>query len=125
MKPQSRSTVLDEPRLARLLFADTRFAPLWLVIRLPLGMWWLEQGRQRVTSGSWMYGGAALGDGWRSTIETLPGSGPPIDGWQRAIAGFGLTHGLERWLAPIAAIGQTLIGVALILGALTSVAALL
>jgi hypothetical protein len=44
MKANEERTVIDEPRLARLLFADARFGSLWLPVRLYLGWAWWEAG---------------------------------------------------------------------------------
>jgi hypothetical protein len=44
MKANEEGVVIEEPRLARLIFADTRFGWLWLPLRLYLGWAWLEAG---------------------------------------------------------------------------------
>ena len=44
MKENEERVVIEEPRLARLIFADTRFGWLWLPLRLYLGWSWWEAG---------------------------------------------------------------------------------
>lgn len=39
-----RETVIPEPNVTRFLFADTRLAPVWLIIRVYLGGLWLLAG---------------------------------------------------------------------------------
>lgn len=41
----SVSTQIPEPLVARFLFADTRMAWFWLIVRLYLGYEWLTAGR--------------------------------------------------------------------------------
>jgi hypothetical protein len=44
MKTNEERVMIEEPRLARLIFADTRFGWLWLPLRLYLGwVWWEGQ----------------------------------------------------------------------------------
>jgi hypothetical protein len=43
------SRVVADPPLARFLFADTRLAPLSLVVRLYVGFAWLDAGWHKVT----------------------------------------------------------------------------
>jgi len=42
------SRVVEDPPLARFLFADTRLAPLWLVIRLYVGYAWFDAGWHKI-----------------------------------------------------------------------------
>ena len=44
-----RPSELQEPALARFLFADTRAAWLWLVVRVYLGYEWLLAGWDKLT----------------------------------------------------------------------------
>lgn len=51
-----------EPEISRLLFADTRLAPLWALLRIYVGYEWLMAGWGKVTSPAWVGadGGAAV-----------------------------------------------------------------
>jgi hypothetical protein len=44
MKTTEERVLIEEPRWARLIFADTRFGWLWLPFRLYLGWSWFEAG---------------------------------------------------------------------------------
>ena len=46
MKTSEERVLIEEPRLARLIFADTRFGWLWLPLRLYLGWAWFEANEQ-------------------------------------------------------------------------------
>src|SRR5579862_5703157 len=54
MRRQSEHTVqVDEPPIARFLFADTRMAWLWLIVRLYAGYMWLTEGWDKLHSAVW------------------------------------------------------------------------
>jgi len=46
---------LPEPRLARFLFADTRLAPLWAILRLYVGWQWLLAGYEMPHAATFSY----------------------------------------------------------------------
>lgn len=52
------TTQISEPNITRFLFADTRVAPVWLVVRVYLGVLWLLAGWGKVTGGGWIGEGA-------------------------------------------------------------------
>src|SRR5579863_7356127 len=64
---QSRSaTQVPEPPIARFLFADTRIAWLWLIVRLYVGWQWLVAGIEKLTGYSIDIGsfGQHTGNSW-------------------------------------------------------------
>lgn len=50
----ARESQIPEPNITRFLFADTRMAPVWLVVRVYLGYLWLTAGIGKVIEGGWM-----------------------------------------------------------------------
>jgi thiosulfate dehydrogenase [quinone] large subunit len=117
-------TQVAEPRIARLLFADTRFAWVWLLARLWLGWQWLEAGWHKVTDPEWVSSGLALRGFWERAI-TVPETGrPPIayDWYREFLAGL-LAGEHYSWFGGLVAWGELLVGVALIVGCLTGLAA--
>jgi uncharacterized membrane protein YphA (DoxX/SURF4 family) len=54
--PNREAVMVEEPRIARLLFADTRFAWLWLPLRLYLGWAWWEAGWHKFVDPKWIDG---------------------------------------------------------------------
>jgi thiosulfate dehydrogenase [quinone] large subunit len=115
---------IPDPPLARMLFSTTRFAWLWLIIRVYLGWTWLSSGWGKISGGAWMTGEPLRGF-WQGAVA-IPAEGRPdiAFGWYRTFLQFMLDNGWYSWFGPLVAIGETLIGVALILGALTGIAAL-
>jgi len=115
---------IPEPNVTRFLFADTRMAPVWLILRLWLGYEWLHAALGKWIEGGWVgegAGGAVKGFA-QGAIAQTKGELPQVTGWYASF--------LENVVVPNAALfsylvifGETLVGVALILGACTGIAA--
>jgi thiosulfate dehydrogenase (quinone) large subunit len=114
---------IPDPPIAHVLFSTTRFAWLWLILRVYLGWTWLTSGWGKISGGAWMTGEPLRGF-WTGAVE-IPAEGRPdiAFGWYRNFLQFMLDNGWYTWFAPLIAWGETLIGIALILGALTGIAA--
>jgi thiosulfate dehydrogenase [quinone] large subunit len=114
---------IPDPPIAHILFSTTRFAWLWLILRVYLGWMWLTSGWGKISGGAWMTGEPLKGF-WTGAVE-IPAEGRPdiAFGWYRSFLQFMLDNGWYTWFAPVVAWGETLIGIALILGALTGIAA--
>lgn len=122
--PASDETVLGQPALARFLFASARSAPLWLGARLYLGYEWFEAGRHKVTDDAWMQGGTALQGYWeRAVAVPAEGRAPITYGFYREYIQYMLDQQWYDWFAKVVAYGELLIGIGLILGGLTGIAA--
>lgn len=119
---QGEITIPDPP-IAHKLFSTTRFAWLWAIIRIYLGWTWLSSGWGKISGGAWMTGEPLKGF-WTGAVA-IPAEGrPPIAfDWYRSFLQFMLDNGWYTWFGPLVAIGETAIGIALILGALTGIAA--
>ncbi len=122
----SRKTVVTDPPLATFLFSDTRFSVVWLVVRVLLGLAWLEAGFRKVSDPAWMDTGVALQSFWQR-IVVIPeeGRAPITYDWYRNFIQGLLDSGSYVWFAKLIAVGEVLIGVALILGAFVGIAAFL
>ena len=48
------AVVIPEPKLAEFLFADTRVAWVWLLLRLYVGYEWIMAGWEKATGGMWL-----------------------------------------------------------------------
>ncbi len=119
---RSEIFVLEEPPLAKFLFADTRVAWLWLPLRLYLGWAWLEAGLHKVTDPRWLHGGAALMDYWQRAVQLKPKPVAAYD-WYRVFLQFLLDAQAYTWFSKLVAFSELVIGLALILGAFTAIAA--
>ncbi len=122
--PKSGSVEIEGPGFARFLFDNSRAGLVWLPIRLFLGFNWLEAGLHKATGTGWLDGGAALKGYWTAAVA-IPdkGSGPITYDWYREFISFLLNGGHYTWFAPLVTFGEILVGIGLILGALTGFAA--
>jgi thiosulfate dehydrogenase [quinone] large subunit len=119
-----RGTLVQDPPLAQFLFSDTRMAAVWLVVRVLVGWSWLTSGWGKLGQESWMQGGAALRGFWERAAAIPETGRPPIAyDWYRSFIQGLLDSEAYTWFAPMIAIGEVLVGVALIAGAFVGIAA--
>ncbi|MFB5084120.1 DoxX family protein [Symbiobacterium thermophilum] len=116
---------IQDPPFARFLFDNTSSSWIWLLARLYLGWQWLQAGWHKVTDPAWMNGGTALKGFWtRAVAVPEPPAKPAITyGWYREFLTALLEGGHYTWFGKLIAVGEVLVGVALILGLLTGFAA--
>lgn len=115
-------TVPENP-VSMFLFSSTRSAWIWLVIRLYIGYLWLTAGWGKLNNPAWTgeNAGAAV-QGFVNGALAKAADGKDVTGWYAAF--------LENIVLPNAtmfsymvAIGEVLVGLGLILGLLTGIAA--
>jgi thiosulfate dehydrogenase [quinone] large subunit len=116
--------VFTDPPIIQDLFGSTRWALLWLPIRLYLGYQWLTAGWHKVGDPAWTAGGEALKGFWERSVA-MPVSGrPPISyDWYRGFIQTLLDGGHQSWFAPLVAWGELIVGIMLIVGLFTGIAA--
>lgn len=116
--------VIEDPPLARFLFGDTRLAAVWTVIRVLIGYSWLSAGWGKVNNPAWMETGAALQGYWANAVAIPEAGRPAITfDWYRTFLQGMLDSGSYIWFAKLVAVGEVLVGVALIIGAFVGIAA--
>jgi thiosulfate dehydrogenase (quinone) large subunit len=123
IKTQS-GNVIQDPPLAQLLFSDKRLAGLWLVIRVLIGLQWVEAASHKLSDPGWMQTGEALKGFWARAVA-IPETGRPAItyDWYRSFLQGMLDSGSYVWFAKLVAVGELLVGVALIIGAFVGIAA--
>ncbi|HET7702558.1 MAG TPA: TQO small subunit DoxD [Candidatus Limnocylindrales bacterium] len=115
---------VEGPAFARYLFSNTQAGLFWLPIRLFLGFAWLEAGWHKVTGTGWLDGGSALAGYWTNAVAIPEKGRPPISfEWYRDFINFLLNGNHETWFAPLVVFGEIAVGLGLLVGALTGVAA--
>lgn len=114
--------VIGNPKLVRFLFETTRISWLWLIVRVYLGYQWLTAGWGKVTSDGWMKTGEALKGYFMNAVRMEPRPVITYDWYRNFIQGM-IDSGAYVWFAKIVAVGEVLVGLALILGILTGFAA--
>ncbi len=121
--PRKGEIYIPDPPFARALFSTTRFAWLWLILRLYVGWQWLSAGWGKISGGVWATGEPLKGF-WTNAVQVPETGHAPITyGWYRVFIEFMLNNGWYTWFANVVMWGELLIGVALILGAFTGIAA--
>jgi thiosulfate dehydrogenase [quinone] large subunit len=115
---------IPEPSITRFLFADTRMAPVWLLLRVYLGYLWLVAGIGKLTEGGWIGKGAgeAVKGFAQGAMAQTTGEHPQVTQWYASF--------LENVVIPNAAFfsylvvfGEILVGLGLIVGLFTGIAA--
>jgi thiosulfate dehydrogenase [quinone] large subunit len=124
-RPMADVVEVEGPAFTRYLFSNTRAGLLWLPIRIFLGFEWVSAGWHKATGGGWLDGGSALHGFWTS-IVAVPA--PPAHAaitftWYGDFINFMLNNHAESWFAYLITFGEIAVGLGLLLGALTGVAA--
>jgi thiosulfate dehydrogenase (quinone) large subunit len=116
---------LPDPSAVRFLLSNTMAAPLWTAIRLYVGWQWLWAGYEKINGTGWVDGGASLKGFWTRVIAVpQTGSAPIHYDWYRSFITFMLNHQWYDWFGKFVAWGELVVGIALIIGFFTGVAAL-
>ncbi len=120
----TKGRIISNPPIARLLFEDTRFAVVWLVARVLLGWVWLSSGLGKLSNPDWTQTGVALKGFLTNAVAVSPTGKTPIafDWYRNFIQGL-LDSGSYVWFAKFVAVGETLVGIALIVGLFVGIAA--
>lgn len=123
-KGHATNVIIEESPISRFLFGDVRLSWLWLIIRLYTGYIWLSAGWEKITSPVWIgaKGGVALTGFIANALKLSSGTNPSVQSWYAAfLQNIVLPH-VSIW-SVVVAVGEFLVGVALILGLFTGVAA--
>ncbi|MFU8772403.1 MAG: DoxX family protein [Anaerolineales bacterium] len=120
-----QSISFSDPPLIQAMFSRTSWAWVWLAARLYLGYAWFTSGFGKIDNPAWMQTGTALQGFWERAVMVPDGPTQPAIAfdWYRTFIQFLLDGGHYTWFAPLVSIGELLVGVALILGAFTGIAA--
>ena len=126
-QPGGETIDIEGPAFTRFLFGNSRASLFWLPIRLYLGFSWVEAGYHKLTGEGWINdGGSALAGFWQNAVKIpeVGGGRPPISyDWYREFINTLLAGGHEQWFAWVITFGEIAVGIGLIIGLLTGVAA--
>lgn len=95
------------------------------MVRLWLGAQWIEASLHKLRDPAWMVTGAAVRRFWEAAVVVPPlPARPAISyGWYREFLEWLLVRHAYRWFGPLIAYAELTVGVALVLGFLTGLAA--
>jgi thiosulfate dehydrogenase [quinone] large subunit len=119
-----KGEIVQDPPFVTKLFNTTIAAWLWLALRVWLGWQWVDASMHKLSDPGWTRTGEALKGFWER-IVVVPEDGRPAISfdWYRNFIQSLLDSEAYTWFAPMVAYGEMLIGIALILGAFTGIAA--
>ena len=115
----------SDPPVANALFNSPRWAWIWLIARLYLGYSWLSSGIGKLSNPAWTQTGEALKGFWERAvlIPDAPARPAITFAWYRGFLQFMLDSGAYTWFSKLVVAGEFLIGIALIIGVFTGIAA--
>jgi thiosulfate dehydrogenase [quinone] large subunit len=124
-KSSGRSVMrIEDSPLARTLFGDVRWAWIWLILRLYVGYEWLSAGWGKWHSPAWTgnQAGTALAGFVNGALKQTGGTHPNVQGWDAWFLQHLVLPAPAFW-SYLVSTGELLVGIALILGLFTGIAA--
>lgn len=116
--------IVQDPPVVKKLLNSPQAAWLWLVLRIWVGYKWIDAALHKIDNPAWVETGAALKGFWTGAVALPEGGRPPIAfDWYRGFIQFLLDAEAYTWFAKVVAYGELLVGIALILGLFTGIAA--
>lgn len=121
---QGKLLRFEDPPVARALFGDVRLSWIWLVLRVYAGWLWAQAGWGKLTSPAWVgsQAGTALTGFLNGALAKTAGAHPDVQGWYAWFLQNLVVPNAAAW-SYVVAFGEFLVGVALILGIFTGIAA--
>lgn len=115
---------IPENPVSRFVFSNSKMAWFWLLVRVYVGWQWLEAGWGKLQNSAWVgeNAGKALEGFVKGALAKTDGAHPDVQGWYAAFLENVIAPNASVW-GPVIAWGEVLVGVGLILGALTGIAA--
>ena len=121
---KSSKIEIPEPKLSVLLFQDTRLSFIWLIVRLYVGWQWLIAGFEKIQNPVWAgeKAGVAIQGFLTGALAKASGSHPDVQSWYAVfIKEIALPNSV--FFSYLVSFGELLVGIALILGLFTGIAA--
>ena len=121
-----KGEMLQDPPFAQKLLTDPRAAWLWVLPRIWLGYQWFDAAMHKVGNPKWVETGEGLKGYWLSAVKIPEAPARPLIAfdWYRGFLQMLIDAEAYTWFAKLVAYGELLIGIALIIGAFTGIAAL-
>jgi thiosulfate dehydrogenase [quinone] large subunit len=115
---------LQDPPVARALFGQPRWAWIWLILRLYAGYEWLQASLGKISNPAWTgaKAGTAITGFVNGALQKTGSAHPDVQGWYGWFLQHVVLPNAAAW-SYLIAIGELLVGIALILGLFTGLAA--
>jgi len=127
-KSQANKNIhFSDPPIANSLFNSPKWAWLWLIARLYLGYTWIVSGIGKLSNPGWVQTGEALKGFWERAVLIPDAPARPAISfdWYRTFLQSLLDSGSYTWFSKLVVAGELLVGIALVLGLFTGIAAFL
>ena len=120
-----QNVIVSDPPITASLFGNTRWAWIWLIARLYVGYMWLTSGWGKLNNPAWTQTGEILKGFWQRAvvIPDAPARPAIAFGWYRTFIQALLDSGSYTWFSRLVVAGEIMVGIALILGVFTGIAA--
>jgi thiosulfate dehydrogenase [quinone] large subunit len=116
---------LEDAPAIKAIFNSPKFAWLWLIVRVYVGYNWVNASLHKLSSPAWMQTGDAIKGYWMHavTVPEAPASAPIYYAWYRNFLQSMLDNNSYVWFGKLIAVGELLVGIALIAGIFVGLAA--
>ncbi len=116
--------IVTDPPFAVALFGDVRWAWVWLIVRLYVAYEWLVAGYDKIISPKWVgsEAGTALKAFLTNAVSLTGGNHPTVQSWYAAFLKAVILPVVGFW-SYVVTIGELLVGLGLLLGVFTGIAA--
>jgi len=117
-------TDIEDPPIARALFGNTKYAWVWLIVRLYVGWEWLSEGIDKAQTPAWAgdKAGTFLTMWIGGALKKTQGAHPDVQGWYGAFLQHIVLPHAAFWSIAVT-YGEIFVGLGLILGLFTGIAA--
>jgi thiosulfate dehydrogenase [quinone] large subunit len=115
---------IEDPPVAKALFGSIRWSWIWAIARLYLGWKWVQPGWEKLHNSAWVgaKAGTALTGFINGALAKTGGAHPDVQSWYATFLKDFVLPNSNIW-SYVISLGEFLVGVALILGAFTGIAA--
>lgn len=115
---------IEDPPITRSLLGDVRWAWIWLILRLYVGWEWLQAGWGKLGNPAWTgnKAGVAISGFANGALQKASGEHPDVQAWYAWFLNHVVLPNAVLW-SYLITWGEILVGVALILGIFTGIAA--
>lgn len=116
--------VIEESPVSKFLFSNTKLALFWLAVRLYVGWAWIQAGLDKINNPAWtgLDAGTSLSSFIQGALQKTAGAHPDVQGWYGSFLMNVVLPHADKW-SHMVAYGEFLVGLALIVGAFTGIAA--
>ena len=119
-----KNHIIEESPVATFLLSNPKMSWIWFIVRVYVGWQWLHAGWGKIHSATWVGAdaGASLTGFVNGALAKTAGAHPDVSGWYAYFLEHVILPNTATW-AHVVAWGEFLVGVALIIGLLTGIAA--